>query len=211
MTRTPARLSSIDSPAWLAFAWFGIALFAVALAALLLLGRWPELRIASCFFLPYLALMLCPHGLPSLLLAGISGCFLLSAAGWALDWYAAFWWFDVLIHGLNPLAMVAGSMFMLWKAGLVAVDRAGRFVLASAAYGLALGVAWEAFEVTYLPLTWPDTILDLVMDAAGSALGGWLALWLIARRGGAPVGRRPPQGAFAARPVTIRTQDPRRR
>jgi hypothetical protein len=210
MTRTPARRSAIDSPAWLVLAWSGVALFAVALGALLLDDRWSELRIASCFFLPYLALMLCPHGLPNLLLAGIAGCFLLSAAGWALDWYAVAWWFDVLIHGLNPIPMVAGSMFMLWKADLVAVTRPGRFVLASASYGLALGIAWEAIEVTYLHLTWPDTILDLVMDAAGSALGGWLALWLIARRGSKPVGRRPLQGTFAAHPVTVPTRDPRR-
>lgn len=208
MPRT--RPALIDLPLWLALAWLGVALSAMGLAALVLLGRWPELGIAICFFLPLLALMLCPHGLPSLLMAGIAGCFLVSGAGWALDWYGLFWWFDVLIHGLNPVAMVAGSMFMLWKADLVASARPGRFVWLASLYGLALGIGWELIEVTYLPLTWPDTILDLVMDTAGAALGGWLGLWLIERRGGAPVGRRPVPVAFRPRvPVPIRNSRPR--
>jgi len=179
----------IDARAWIMLSWAGTVVFAAALATLALLGRWDEFGIAACFFGPLLAVKLTPHGLPNLLLAIITACFLVSAAGWAWDWYGRFWWFDVALHMLNPLVMMAGSMFMLWKAGLLShAPRKGRFVMWSTALGFALGVVWEIFEFTYLPLTWPDTILDLVMDTAGAALGGWLAIWLIEQRG------LPPQG-----------------
>jgi hypothetical protein len=190
-TIRPLPGASIDAGGWIVLSWTGVLVFAGALATLVLLERWDELRIATCFFLPLVAVMLMPHGLPNFLVAGIVGCFLVSAAGWAWDWYGRFWWFDVALHALNPLVIMAASMFMLWKAKLMAhAPRRGLFVLWSTGIGLALGIGWELFEYTYLPLTWPDTILDLVMDTAGSALGGWLAIWLIDRRGLAPVGHR---------------------
>lgn len=188
----PTARAFADGRGWLVLSWGIVAVFAAGLCTLLLSGRWAELRMASAFFLPLLALMLLPHGLPPLLVALGAACSLVSAAGWALDWYALLWWFDVLLHALNPFALTAGSMVMFWKAGFVSPrGREGRFVLLSAAYGLAIGTAWELVELTFLTLTWPDTILDLAMDAAGAALGGWLAAWLIAVQGRPPVGRRP--------------------
>ena len=201
----PTARALIDAQAWLAVAWAGVAVFALALAALMLSARWPELRMASSFFLPLLAAMLLPHGLPSLIVALLTGCTLLSAAAWALDWYALFWWFDVLLHALNPFAITAASMVMLWKADLVPLRRRqGRFVLWAALLGLALGVGWELLELTFLALTWPDTILDLVMDTAGAALGGWFAAWIIVTRGKAPIGRRGAAGLREPAPFRVR-------
>lgn len=211
MTRRPAASrpsppALTDGRGWLALSWAGAAAFAAGLCTLLLAARWAELRMASCFFLPLLALLLLPHGLPPLLVAVATGSVLLSAAGWALDWYSLLWWFDILLHALNPFVLVAGSMVMFWKAGFLGVrGREGRFVLCSALLGLALGLAWELFELTFLPLTWPDTILDLVMDMAGAALGGWFAAWLIKVRGQPPVGRRP-SAMPSPRPVPVRVR-----
>ncbi|TNC72588.1 hypothetical protein [Rubellimicrobium roseum] len=181
----------IDARLWLTLSWAGAVVFAAALATLALLGRWDEVLIATCFFVPMLVVKVLPHGLPNLFVAVMTACFLISAGGWAWDWYGRFWWFDVLLHLVNPLVIMAGSMFMLWKAELLAhAPCKGRFVLWSTVIGLGLGAAWEVFEYTYLPLTWPDTILDLVMDTAGAALGGWLAIWLIEQRGLPPEGHR---------------------
>lgn len=187
----PAARRFIESRAWSVLAWVFTGSFGILLAALIPSRQWDELRIAACFFLPLMVVMLVRHGLPDLLLAFIAACFLLSGAGWAFDWYDAFWWFDVVLHGLNPVPMMAGTMYMLWKADFVQPKpRTGRFVLIATALGLALGVVWELIEVTYLVLTWPDTLLDLVMDTAGAALGGALAAWIILIRGLQPVGRR---------------------
>jgi hypothetical protein len=225
MTSIPLHASTrplpgavIDARAWLTLARTGTVVFAAALATLVLLRRWDEVQIATGFFVPLLAIMLARHGLPNLLVAVIAGCFLVSGAGWSWDWYGLFWWFDVVMHFVNPLVMMAGSMFMLWKADLLKyAPRKGRFVLWSTALGLILGVGWEVIEYTYLPLTWPDTILDIAMDTAGAALGGWFAIWLIEQRGLAPVGHRHNHvlrfGAWAAHrvplPVTVPVRPPR--
>lgn len=199
----PTARALIDSRLWLVLSWAGVAAFAAWLLTLVLAARWPELRMASCFFLPLLLLLLVPHGLPPLLLAVGTGCFLVSAAGWALDWYSHLWWFDVVLHALNPFALTTASMFMLWKAELLSVRRPGRFVLWSAGLGLVLGIVWELFEVTFLVLTWADTLQDLVMDTAGAALGGWFAAWMIRVRGQPPVGRRP---LASTRPMPVRVR-----
>ncbi|WP_210526742.1 hypothetical protein [Rubellimicrobium arenae] len=188
---TPLPGSLIDSRGWLTMAWVGVLVFTAALVTLMALGRWDELQMAAAFYVPMVAVMLVPHGLPALLVAVIAGCFLISGAGWAWDWYSLFWWFDIALHTLNPFAIMAGSMFMFWKAGFLAyAPRKGRFVLWAAGLGLLIGIVWEVIEYTYLPLTWPDTILDIVMDTAGAALGGWFAIWLIEQRGLALVGPR---------------------
>lgn len=222
MTAQPSRAStrplpgaSIDAGIWLSLSWLGVGFFAAGLAVLLILARWDELQIAICFFAPLLCIKLAPHGLPNLLAFLITACFLLSAAGWAWDWYGRFWWFDVVLHTVNPLVIMAASMFMIWKADLLTpAAYQGQFVLWSTLAGLGLGIAWEVFEYTYLLLTWPDTILDLVMDAAGAALGGWLAIWLIDQRGLRPVGhhRLTHLRAWTARrvPLPVRIpQEPR--
>lgn len=204
----PLPGSVIDARGWIVMSWAGVAGFAVFLAALLLDERWFELRIAACFFLPLLILKLVPHGLPNLVMALVTGCFVLSAAGWALDWYGRFWWFDVVLHTINPMLIMTGTMFMLWKADLLAhAPRKGRFVLWSTGIGLALGVAWELFEFTYLPLTWPDTILDVVMNTAGAALGGWFAIWLIDRRGLPPEGHRRLAALMTRQSVPVPVRD----
>ena len=223
MTSIPLHASTrplpgaiIDARVWLTLARAGTVVFAAALAMLILLRRREEVEIATGFFVPLLAVMVARHGLPNLLVAVIATCFLVSGAGWAWDWYGLFWWFDVVIHFVNPLVMMAGSMFMLWKADLLKyAPRKGRFVLWSTAFGLVLGVGWEGIEYTYLPLTWPDTILDVVMDTAGAALGGWFAIWLIEQRGLAPVGHRHDHvlrlGAWAAHYVPLPVPAPVKR
>lgn len=177
----------LDSAFWTAFAWAGVVAAFAGTALLAAGGRLEEFVMAAAFAAPLLIVVLVPHNLPPLLSAILVACGLVSGAGWALDWYDAHWWFDIVTHFINPFALVAASMIMFWKAGIVRLPPlGGRFVLWASAYGLALGVLWELIEVTYLVLTVPDTILDIVMDVAGAALGGWFAGWIIVRRGWPP-------------------------
>lgn len=184
----PAALT--DGWGWRLVAWGCVLLLAAGLLAFAQLGRWSELRIATCFFLPLLVLVLAPHGLPSLLVALAAASLAVSAAGWALDWYAPLPWFDLLLHALNPFTIMACSLFMLWKADLAPPPGRGGFLLWAAVLGTAFGIAWELFEARFLDLTWPDTLSDLAMNLLGSILGGRFAAWVIARRGLPPVGRR---------------------
>ncbi len=193
----------VDSPLWSRLAWGALAALGLWLALLGADGAWFEWRVGLAFFAPFLALLLIPHGLPPLLVGIAAFAFTVSALGWALDWYARLWWFDLALHTLNPFVILAGSMVMLWKADLLAAPpgRPG-FVLLSTGLGLALGLLWELFEFTFLVLTWADTLSDVAADAVGAALGGWFAGWLIRARGMAPVGRRRRGDRL---PVAVRT------
>jgi hypothetical protein len=204
----PKARTIIDAQIWVSLSWVAVAVSTAALAWFVAGGRWHELIMASCFFLPFVLTMILPHGLPNLLVAIIAGCFLVSGLGWALDWYSLHWWFDIVLHTLNPFAMMAGVMFMLWKADLIGLRSPIRFVLTSTALGFLLGVAWEFVELTFLVLTWPDTILDIIMDTIGAAAGGWFAIWMIRARGLEPLGRRPlmpvARGALQPMPARVR-------
>lgn len=175
---------------WTALAWAMALGFAAFLLALAVQGRADALLIGSAFALPLALLLLLPLGLPAMIVAAGSFVLVLSGLGWALDWYGALWWFDLLIHGLNPLVLTTGSFLMLWKAGLPPAPGRGRLLLWGALYGLALGVGWELIELTFLVLTWDDTLSDLAMDVVGAALGGAWAGRLVARGAVRQVGRR---------------------
>ncbi len=54
----------------------------------------------------------------------------------------------------------------------------GGIVIMAALIGLGLGIAWELLEATFLNLSWPDTLLDVVMDTIGAAIGGSFAVWI---------------------------------
>jgi hypothetical protein len=192
----------IDSPLWTRLAWASLLALVLWMGLLALNGAWWEWRVALAFAAPFLVMMLVPHGMPPLLVGIAAGSFTISALGWALDWYALYWWFDLLLHTLNPFVIMAGSMFMLWKADLLPMPTGSRaFIGLSTLIGLALGILWELLELTFLVLTWADTLSDIVADTVGAALGGWFAGWLIRARGLAPVGRR---GRSVGFPVAVR-------
>ncbi|MBV0893196.1 hypothetical protein KTN05_15385 [Paracoccus sp. Z118] len=102
---------------------------------------------------------------------------LANVAGYALDLYQRFWWFDRVLHGGTILAITFWlGLFVLAPRlhprkgrGLVAT-----FLLASV--GIALGALWEVaewgadFVLTGNVIKGKnDTILDLIMDTAESS------------------------------------------
>ena len=123
---------------------------------------------------------------------------LANAAGYAVDLYQRFWWFDRVLHGCTILAVT------LWLAlfvfGPVIEGGRGRgfpAVLLLASVGVALGALWEVAEWGFDQVA-PgdvikgkhDTIIDIVMDTAGALLAGILALRLAQWSPGAGGGSR---------------------
>ncbi len=105
-----------------------------------------------------------------------------NAAGYLLDLYARFWWFDRILHACTIFAVT------LWLALFVCrrVLQGGRghdalLVLVIASVGLAIGALWEVAEWGFDRIA-PgdvikgkhDTIVGIVMDTFG-ALGAGLA------------------------------------
>ena len=121
-----------------------------------------------------------------------------NAAGYALDLYARFWWFDRILHACTILAAT------LWLALFVCrrVLRGGRggdgalLVLVIASVGLAIGALWEVAEWGFDRIA-PgdvikgkhDTIIDIVMDTLGALAAGAASLRFL--RPARAVGARP--------------------
>lgn len=100
---------------------------------------------------------------------------LLSTPGYGLNWFYGANPYDEVVHLVSGL--LAGAVF----AGLVRADGIPRtawtLLRLGIAFGLALGLGWEAFEwATGLIGTATDTISDIILTAAGAALGAALSV-----------------------------------
>jgi hypothetical protein len=97
-----------------------------------------------------------------------------NAAGYALNWYQEFWWFDKVLHAYTTFAVTLPLALLLYGAVLAGL-RGHRFVLVLTIVnlGVALGALWEIAEFGVAGLGEPDiesrvdTVMDLIMDLAG--------------------------------------------
>ncbi len=175
---------AVNSSTWRMLAWVGVVLQAVAFVAVWWLQRWGGLWTIGGFFVLSLTFMLMKDRIPSLMSFLIICAALLNAGGWAWNWFDQFVWYDEFIHTFTPFALVSALMYRLWTGGSIndAPD-SGSFILKAALMGLGLGIAWEIVEMLFLNLHVTDTLVDLVMDTIGAALGGWFAGWAIRNQG----------------------------
>ena len=110
-------------------------------------------------------------------------------AGYALNLYGQWAWFDEVLHAFTIFALALLAAVYLYHVAIMgARTRSLLFVLVVASIGLAIGGAWEVAEWVYDQIASGnvikgkrDTIIDLVMDAIGGALAGWVAHRMAAR------------------------------
>jgi hypothetical protein len=182
----PSSSSAVNSGSWRMLAWLGVALQAAALIAVWWLQRWGGLWTIGGFFALSLAFMLMKDRIPSLMSFLIVCAALLNAGGWAWNWFEQFVWYDEFIHTFTPFALVSALTYRLWTGGSINdAPGSGSFILKAALIGLGLGIAWEIAEMLFLNLHVTDTLVDLVLDTIGAALGGWFAGWAIHNQGAA--------------------------
>ena len=109
---------------------------------------------------------------------------LANAAGYALDLYSGFGWFDRVLHFATTFALTHWlAVFVLRR--VLADNGQHRLLLAIVitCAGVAAGAWWELLEWGYDHLV-PgdaikgkhDTMLDLVMDTGGALLASWMSL-----------------------------------
>jgi hypothetical protein len=109
---------------------------------------------------------------------------LLNAAGYVLDLYARFWWFDRILHGSTIFAVT--FWLALFVCSRVLGGGRGRdvlVVLMIASVGLAIGALWEVAEWVFDRIAPGDVIkgkhdpiIDIVTDTAGAVLAGLASL-----------------------------------
>ncbi len=107
-----------------------------------------------------------------------------SIAGMVFDLYDRVSWFDEVLHTFNFFA--ATLLVGLYSYGRVlsGVERHRALLFAVLlAVGLGLGAVWETVEWAYDQIRNPnlilgktDTILDLLVDGGGAAVGGLMVL-----------------------------------
>lgn len=118
-----------------------------------------------------------------LLVAGL----IASGSGSFWNLYDKIFWYDEVVHGYNFFALALVVAVYAYGPVLTGADEHGLLlVLAVAGLGLALGALWEIAEWTYDQLVRPnvilpktDTIIDLIVDAAGALLAGFVRLRML--------------------------------
>ena len=124
-----------------------------------------------------------------LLLAALGAA---NAAGYALDLYGRFWWFDRVLHAATILAVTFWLALFVCRRALRGGDgRGALLVLLIAGVGVAAGAVWEVAEWLFDRIApgdvikgKDDTVIDIVMDTAGALLAGCASLAFL----------RPPEG-----------------
>lgn len=128
-----------------------------------------------------------------------------NAAGYILDLYARFWWFDRILHACTIFAITFWlALFVCRRALRGGRGRETLVVLMLASVGLAVGALWEVAEWGFDRIA-PgdvikgknDTIIDIVMDTFGALLAGFAGLKSLR-----PAGSRPAAASPAAPETT---------
>lgn len=107
---------------------------------------------------------------------------LANVAGYVLDLYQRFWWFDRVLHAATIFAVTLWLTLLVFGKAL-RPGYAVLVVLLAASVGLAIGAVWEVAEWGFDQIM-PgnvikgkyDTVIDLVMDTFGALLAGRLSL-----------------------------------
>jgi hypothetical protein len=107
-----------------------------------------------------------------------------NVAGYALELYGHFWWFDRALHAGTILALTFWlALFVCCRALRGGNGRGALLVMLIASVGVAAGAIWEVAEWIWDRISpgdvikgKDDTVIDIVMDSAGALLAGFASL-----------------------------------
>jgi hypothetical protein len=151
--------------------WSGAVILAVALVAALAVTLWGRRAVDPLFVLLFnLALVV-------------------NAMGYAWHLFMTIPPYDELVHGFTIFTITLTFGIPIFKSLAPGFElHRVLFVVAVTSFGIAVGALWEVAEYL-LDLagvaifnTYPDTILDLVMDSTGAFLAALLSLWVLGAR-----------------------------
>jgi hypothetical protein len=121
-----------------------------------------------------------------------------NVAGYTFALYDRWWWFDRALHAWTLFALTLWLGLFVFI-GVFRPDRARglRAFLLLLSAGVAVGAVWEVAEWGADELTSADmikgkydTVLDIIMDIAGSVLAALLAITVVARGSGSLLDER---------------------
>lgn len=148
--------------------WSGSAILALALVATLAVTLWGRHAVDPLFVLLF-----------NLALAA-------NAMGYAWQLFTTVPPYDELVHGFTIFTITLTFGIPIFRSLAPGFEQHRiLFVVAVTSFGIAVGALWEVAEYL-LDLagvsifnTYPDTILDLVMDSTGALLAALVSLWVL--------------------------------
>lgn len=155
------------------------------------LEPWTGTVSLGVFFAASLAFLMMQDRKPSLVSVMVVTAAVINAFGWAWNLFHQFVWYDELVHSFTGFAGMTALNYIAWSCGSFPQAGTTAFIVKAVVWGLGLGIPWEVIEFFVLNISWLDTLIDLVLDTVGAAIGGWFASWTIQEQGLGPAsGRR---------------------
>lgn len=178
---------SIDWKGYRFIAWIGQALLGIAVLAAVTQGKWQNALVLALFLVISVASVLKADRLPTLFDLLFVLAALLNAGGWVWGWFYAPGLYDELVHGFTMFTITLALSFLVYGS-MLTIFRQHKllYLLTIACFGIAIGAIWEIVEwsagkilATEVIGSIDDTVIDLCMDAFGSALAAITSLWTL--------------------------------
>lgn len=171
-------------------AWTGEALLAFTVIAALMQGKWGNALALACFLVASLAFIRIARQLPTLFDFLFVVAALLNAGGWVWGWFYLPGIYDEAVHAFTIFAITLALSFLTYTSLLrIFYQHRLLYLAAIASFGITIGTLWEIAEwIAGIVLSTQviggidDTIIDLVMDAIGSAMAALLSLRALEER-----------------------------
>jgi hypothetical protein len=113
----------------------------------------------------------------------------LNAAGYTWHWFQRVGPYDEVVHGFTIFVITfAFALLAAWRLVPQLVSHVWLYVALLASFGIAVGALWEVTEWALDSLgvriynTYLDTIVDIIMDTAGSLVAALISLILYNRQ-----------------------------
>lgn len=175
------------------FACAGVLLLALAFLGTLFVSHWMKSFMLAVLLAPTLYVIARWNArLPTFVQAIFVVAMLFNAAGYLFDWFADWRQFDKIAHFYSGFAVTIAFAFMLYSP-LLPVLRARPLLLLLAVTTLGTTIAslWEIAEWLAEIITGDsiirsiaDTMVDIVMGAAGALLAAFISIWAVIFREG---------------------------
>ena len=116
---------------------------------------------------------------------------LANIAGYILNLYQQFWWFDEVLHAFTIFAITLLLGLRVYGMVLTGARSHGLLlILVIASIGLAIGGLWEVAEWAYDQMVASnvikgkqDTIVDLIVDTVGAVAAGIVVASMVDKQG----------------------------
>jgi hypothetical protein len=171
-------LPELNGRTYLWIAWAGILVLTGSIPVLILIGQGIGALVMVPFTAAAIAFVPYESRLPTLFDALFAWASVLSAGGYAWDFYDTVGPYDGIVHLCTTFAVTLTFGYLAYDTVRGAFqEHPLLFLVAITSFGLAAGALWEMFEWVFGFIgSIPDTMSDLVLDGLGAFVAALLCV-----------------------------------